>query len=89
MGSGVWSGRGVGSVVLTWGRKRRADMGSEALRKMCRLCADTDEWGQITLLNTFIHYGRCGRPLRRNVCRAFRRVSEEEMLSFARGEVEL
>eukprot|EP00960_Hanusia_phi_P037298 752853-Hanusia_phi.AAC.2 len=27
-------------------------------RKMVRLCADTDEWGQIMLLNMFTRYGR-------------------------------
>ena len=37
----------------------RVDMIHPNFRKLCRLCADTDEWGQIQLLTMLTRYGRC------------------------------
>ena len=37
----------------------RVDMIHPNFRKLCRLCADTDEWGQIQLLTMLTRYCRC------------------------------
>ena len=36
----------------------RVDMIHPNFRKLCRLCADTDEWGQIQLITMLTRYGR-------------------------------
>jgi len=50
----------IGSAVAAWQEvcPERFDLLHPNIRKFCRLCADTDEWAQIVLLNLFVRYGR-------------------------------
>jgi len=50
----------VGSAIAAWQEvcPTRWDLLHPNIRKLCRLCADTDEWGQIMILGVLTRYGR-------------------------------
>jgi len=50
----------LGSVISAWTEvcPDRFDLIHPHFRKLCHLLADVDEWGQISLLNMLVRYGR-------------------------------
>jgi AP-3 complex subunit beta len=50
----------IGSAIAAFCEvcPERIDLIHPIFRKLCRMCADTDEWGQVLIINTLYRYGR-------------------------------